>query len=32
MSTPQLSFWVLTLKTIVAHTITYFLVGLARGL
>lgn len=29
MSTPQLSFWVLTLKTIVAHTITYFLVGLA---
>lgn len=28
MSTPQLNFWVLTLKTIVAHTITYFLVGL----
>lgn len=29
MSTPQPSFWVLTLKTIVAHTVTYFLAGLA---
>ncbi len=29
MSNPQPSFLVLTLKTIVAHTITYFLVGLA---
>ena len=28
MSTPQPSFWVLTLKTIVAHTVTYFLAGL----
>lgn len=29
MSSPQPSFWGLTFKSIVAHTLTYFLVGLA---
>ncbi|HAJ35811.1 MAG TPA: hypothetical protein DCL15_08970 [Chloroflexi bacterium] len=29
MSSPQLGFWGLTFKSIVAHTLTYFLLGLA---
>lgn len=31
MSNPQPGFWGLTLKTIVAHTVTYFLVGLTAA-